>query len=131
MTDKEYLVLLSTFVPFGPARIKLLLKYFGSAKKVWDASSDKLLKLGLGQERTEEFIVHRQSLDIKDYFEKLKKLKIDYLSISDKDYPENLKEIDDAPYVLYVRGKLKSADASAVAIVGSRKMTAYGREVAQ
>ena len=129
MTDKEYLVLLSTFVPFGPARIKLLLKYFGSARKIWQADIKTLFKLGLGVEKTEEFIAHRENFDEKGYFNRLNRLKINYLTIREEDYPRNLKEINDAPYVLYLRGKLKSADRAAVAIVGSRKMTAYGREV--
>lgn len=130
MSDREYLVLLSTFVPFGPARIKLLLKYFGSAKKVWRAPEKSLRRLGLGAEKVGGFISHRLSFKESDYFKRLKKLKVNYVTLKDPDYPHNLKEIDDAPFVLYVKGDLKKSDAGAVAIVGSRKMTAYGREVA-
>lgn len=129
MSEKEYLVLLSTFVPFGPARVKLLLEYFGSAKRVWKAASDKLFKLGLGREKAEEFLAHREAIDTSRYFKALKKLRIEFLTLIDADYPQNLKEIDDAPNTLYIIGKLKAGDASAIAIVGSRKMTAYGREV--
>ena len=48
----------------------------------------------------------------------------------DEDYPPRLKEIFDRPPLLYVRGELLPADERSVAIVGTRKPTAYGREVA-
>ncbi len=131
MTEKEYLICLSTFVPFGPARIKLLLSYFGSAKKIWTAPPKTLKELGLGQERIQEFIRHRDSLDISAYFNRLNKFRIKYLTINDGKYPANLKEISDAPFVLYFKGEIKSGDENAIAIVGTRKITSYGKEVTE
>ena len=130
MSQKEYLILLSTFVPFGPVRIKLLLKYFGSARRVWTAEDKHLSKLGLGEGKVIEFIAHRENFGAAKYLNNLEKLKIDCVTISDKSYPKNLREIEDAPFVLYIKGTLRPTDVNSVAIVGSRKMTAYGREVA-
>jgi DNA processing protein len=48
----------------------------------------------------------------------------------DDQYPPRLKEIDQPPPVLYVRGSLTSEDQWAVAIVGTRRVTAYGRKLA-
>ena len=129
MSDREYLVAVSSFIPFGPARIKLLLSYFGSAKKIWQAEKSKLIKLGLGEQRTADFVKYREELNCKKYFAKLEKLSIGCFTFSDKAYPPNLKDLPNAPIVLYIKGKLKVSDINAVAIVGSRKMTAYGREV--
>jgi len=131
MTDKEYLVALSTFTPLGPVRLKLLLSYFKKAGKVWNVRHSDLLNVGIGTKTAENFIRHRDSFDIGAYFKKLEKLSIKTLTLNDPDYPVNLKEITDAPYVLYVRGKLVKSDARAVAIVGTRTMTGYGREVTQ
>jgi DNA processing protein len=46
------------------------------------------------------------------------------------DYPERLKEVDDAPPVLYALGSLTPSDAWSVAVVGTRRVTTYGREAA-
>ena len=48
----------------------------------------------------------------------------------DEEYPEPLRHIPDPPICLYVRGKLEKSDAVAVAIVGARRCTIYGREQA-
>lgn len=131
MSDKEYLIALSTFTSFGPVRTALLIKYFKTAKKIWEVSQNELLKVGLGIKTVENFIEHRNNFDIYKYLAKLKSLSINVLTLFDDNYPENLKEISDAPYVLYVRGKLTKEDSRAVAIVGTRMMTSYGREVTQ
>ena len=131
MTEKEYLVAVSTFAPFGPARVKLLLSYFGAAKKIWKAEPQKLAKLGLGIERTKNFIEYRANFDAKDYFKKLERLGIGYFTQDDASYPQNLKEIDDVPFVLYYKGSFKAIDTNSIAIVGSRKMTSYGAEVTE
>lgn len=131
MNEKEFLTLLSTFDPFGPVRLKLLLSFFGSAKKVWGLKSSELTKVGLSQIVTGQFIKHRSSFDAQGYFKKLDHLSIKVLTLFDEGYPENLKALPDAPYVLYVRGTLKKTDNQAVAIIGSRVMTSYGRDVTQ
>lgn len=131
MSDKEYLIALGTFTPFGPMRIRLLLSYFKSAKKVWGANQNELIEIGLGVKTVQNFVVHRDTFDFQKYQDKLDSLSIRVLTLFDDDYPSNLKEISDAPHVLYIRGKLTKEDSRAVAIVGTRMMTGYGREVTQ
>jgi len=125
------LVALYSFVPFGPARIELLVKYFGSAKNVWTAANNEFIKVGLKKETVKNFDRHRKEFNLKEYFNRLKKKRISYICRGDEKYPANLLELSDAPTVLYVRGKIVRSDENAVAIVGSRKMTSYGREVTQ
>ncbi len=129
MKEREYLLALSAFIPFGPKRIELLTGYFGSAKKTWKISQKKLLEVGINKKTVLAFETFRKSFDITEYLKKLEKLRIDYVCKKDKDYPENLRDLENAPTILYTRGELKPSDANAIAIVGSRKMTSYGREV--
>ncbi len=131
MTEREYLVSLYSFLAFGPARTKLLLTYFGSAKGAWNAKENRLLEIGLSNKIVDSFDKYRTEFDQEDYFNRLKKLSIAYTIQGDSIYPTNLRGLDDAPPVLYFKGKLKARDVNAVAIVGSRKMTSYGREVTQ
>jgi DNA processing protein len=129
MIEREYLIALYSFLAFGPVRTGLLINYFGSSKKVWKATTTELSKVGLSSKTVKEFEIYRKNFNFEHYFSNLKKYSIDVLTKDDKTYPINLKELSDAPFVLYVRGKLKDSDVNSVAIVGSRKMTSYGKEV--
>jgi len=128
--ETKFLTAVCAFEGFGPARIKLLLNYFKSSQKIWEAPTGEFKNIGLKEELANKFDIFRKNFDIDKYFEKLKTLSIWVLSINDKNYPENLKDIDDAPVILYIRGTLIKGDSRAIAIVGSRMMTSYGREVA-
>lgn len=57
--------------------------------------------------------------------------KVDILPFWDELYPAPLKELPDAPLLLYVKGKWKPDDARAAAIVGTRQCTLYGKEMAE
>ncbi len=95
------------------------------------AGKKELTETGLSQRKVTEFVDYRNNFDVEEYFGKLKKLKIGTVTILDTDFPGNLKSLEGAPCVLYFKGKLKVSDVNSVAIVGSRKMTTYGREVAE
>ncbi len=130
MKEREALISLAAFVPFGPVRIKLLIEYFGSATKAYSVSSKKLREIGLGEKLVSEFDKHRRSFKYEEYAAKLDKYSIRVITQKDDQYPKLLLEIENAPTVLYVRGELKQADSVAIAVVGSRKVTSYGKEVA-
>lgn len=130
MTESKYLAAVYSFLPFGPARTQLLLKYFKSAEKVWRASEHELSEIGLKKDTLNNFLTHRKKFNFNAYFDTLKKKEIGCVTIDDKDYPKNLLGLDDAPLVLYYRGNIDSFNENAVAMVGSRKISSYGREVA-
>jgi DNA processing protein len=129
LAERKYLAAVYSFLPFGPARTQLLIRYFKSAKNVWKASDKKLLEVGLKRKVVNKFSKYRKEFDHRSYFRKLKDKKIGFVTILDKDYPKNLVDLDDAPPVLYYRGDIGAFDENAVAMVGSRKISSYGREV--
>jgi DNA processing protein len=131
VTENEYLIAVSNFTYFGPARLKLLYSYFKSSKKIWQSSISKLNQLGISEKKTNEFIEFRKSFDIKNYFGKLSKLGIKTTTYLDKDFPKSLINLDDSPAVLYYKGSLSGLKSKCIAIVGARKMTSYGHEVAE
>jgi DNA processing protein len=131
MPNINYLVSLSAFPYFGPARTKLLTEYFGSAKKAWNARPGDLTNLGISPKKVAEFLSFRSTFNIKAYFERLGSLGVSVFSTDDEEYPAILKQISDAPPVLYVRGVIKKEDRRAVAIVGTRSMTMYGKSAAE
>ena len=97
---KKILTLLSTFILFGPARLKLLPSFFGSAQKVWGLKSSELTNVGLSQVVTNQFVKHRSNFDAQGYFKQLDHLSIKVLTLFDGGYPENLKPLLDAPFIL-------------------------------
>lgn len=131
MTESQYLTAIYAFNYFGPARVKLLLSYFKKAKIIWESSKEKLLEIGLPEEKVVAFDNFRKEFDIEKYFNRLVDLKIGVVTILDKDYPKNLKGLTGSPVVLYYKGTLSSLETNSVAIVGSRQMTSYGKEVTE
>lgn len=129
--EKLYWLGFSAFPGIGPLRFKLLREYFGSAKKAWEAQEEVLFKIGLGEKLTAKFIAFKNHFSLEDYEAALKKENIWVITLGDKNYPKLLQEIPDAPFVLYIRGERNidwDIDRS-IAIVGTRKITNYGREV--
>jgi DNA processing protein len=131
MLESEYLTAIYAFNYFGPARVKLLLSYFKSPKKIWKSTKEELIETGLSVKKVSEFSEFRKSFDIENYFLRLQKLNIKVVTILDKTFPKNLKGLDGAPLVLYYKGSIECLKTNCVAIVGTRKMTAYGREITQ
>ncbi|MCL4338931.1 DNA-processing protein DprA [Patescibacteria group bacterium] len=129
--EKKYWLGFSAFPGIGPLRFALLLKFFKTAQKAWEAKREKLLEIGLGEKLTESFCAFRMSFSLKDYIELLNKKSIRVLTLKDSTYPKLLKEIAAAPFVLYIRtdGEIAFDDERNIAVVGTRKITSYGREV--
>ena len=129
--EKDYWIAFSCFSQIGPKKFRLLLKYFGSAKKAWEAGEDEWKKINLGQKTIENFLVFRRDFDLSSYFLRLKNLGVNSLILEDKNYPENLKRIDNSPFVLYLLGNLEPKDVLSLGVVGTRKITSYGKEVTE
>lgn len=111
-------------------KMQLLIKHFGSASKAYEANGQELSATHLfTSEKCSRILAAR----VKDYPEKLrvfcKTNGIAILTTEDSDYPLQLKNIQNPPSVLYVKGALPDT-ARAVGIVGSRKATSYGLKVA-
>ncbi len=114
----------------GAVRIKALMSFFGSLAIAWEAPPEGLAQAGLSPRLIENMQVIRQKVDLAGLLDGMQKAGIQVLTWEDAAYPSQLKEIDQPPPVLYVRGALAVEDAWAVAVVGTRRATAYGRQVA-
>ena len=115
----------------GAVRFRLLLEAFGDARSAWQASPEALRDAGLGDKLVANLIKVRSQVSLDLVMEKLQAGGISLLTWDDEAYPRRLKEIDQPPPLLYVRGGLLPEDEWAVAIVGTRRVTAYGRQVAE
>jgi DNA processing protein len=114
----------------GPARLARLQGYCGSIEAAWHADAFELAAAGLEAKASAALLAARARLDLDAELERAAAAGVGLLTLDDAAYPRLLREIPGAPPLLYVRGALTTADDWAVAVVGTRSPTAYGREAA-
>jgi DNA processing protein len=112
-------------------RFRALLEAFGDAATAWQATPNDLRTAGLNPKLVENLIHVRSKISVDKVWDQLQAQGISVLTWVDDTYPRRLKEIDQPPPVLYTRGAILPEDEWAVAIVGTRRITSYGRQVAE
>lgn len=128
--SRAYWVGLSKIRGIGYVRAMKLLNSFGNLSKAWSAKEEELLACGLGKKISRDFVNARDTINLEKDLQKIESQGITILTIEDEEYPQMLRSIEQPPPVLYVRGKLTDQDEFAIAVVGTRHKTAYGRQVA-
>ena len=129
--ERAYWVMLSMATGIGPVRFQRLLEICGGARGAWEASDLELAAAGLERRTADSLRRLRQRTSPDAVGRRLAQLGIRALTLLDDDYPSNLRQVADAPPVLFVRGRLLADDGLAVALVGTRRATPYGRAVAE
>lgn len=133
MNETAIIYALSLISGIGNKTLRHLINHFGSAAAVWEANEKSLFEVnGLGEKTIATFIAERNSISPKKEWEKITEQNpdINLLAFTDEKYPQMLKEIPDAPAILYTRGNYDWQEKPMIAIVGSRKFTSYGEQVA-
>ncbi len=131
MDPKAYWVGLSLVPGIGPAKFRRLVESLGSPEAAWKARPALLAEVGLDRRTIEALVAARVRVDLEREMEKLQRLEVTMLTLEDPDYPRPLRNIADPPPVLYLRGELLPGDELAVAVVGTRMPTVYGRQAAE
>lgn len=128
--DTKFFVALNSNIKIGPARFKKLLAYFDSAKAAWNGKYLDYQRSGIIEKEVIESIFEtRENIDPDEEMEKLEKEGIKIITINDKKYPKILSEIYNPPALLYIKGELKPEDEASLAVVGTRKLSNYGRQI--
>ncbi|MCB0496418.1 MAG: DNA-processing protein DprA [Cyclobacteriaceae bacterium] len=115
----------------GNALIKSLVSYSGSAEAVFTTPKGKLEKIpGVGKLISESILKHgKEALEKAEVIlKRSEKENIQLLFYTDKEYPTRLKQVFDAPAILYVKGKLPDNNKKHIAIVGTRQATKEGKQ---
>ncbi len=131
MDQKKFWVAFSLVKGIGAVRFRALLNYFGDLESAWLASPDTLMKAGLSERIVEKLVEVRETKDPDKMIRWIDQQNIQVLTWEDETYPTLLKEIDQPPPVLYVKGNIQPENNQTVAIVGTRKITPYGRQVTE
>jgi DNA processing protein len=131
MDDKRFWVGFNLVRGIGAVRLQALIDHFGDAASAWRGTPEELRAAGLGSKVIERLLEVRQGVDLEKLWDRIIAQGIQILTWDDELYPPRLKEIEQPPPVLYIRGELLAEDDFAVAIVGTRKVTPYGRQVTE
>ncbi len=129
MSDLRYWVGFNRVRGIGPLRLRALLDAYGSVERAWHASADQLRSAGLDGRSIGNLLRARSELDLDRELKRIEAAGARVLTWDSPHYPHLLLETDAPPPVLYVKGELTQDDAWAVAVVGTRRASTYGREV--
>ncbi len=118
----------------GPMLSKQLVSYCGSAEKVFEANKSKLLRIpNIGEVLAEQIVLQgRQALSRAEIeIQKAENQGIKIFSYLDNNYPQRLKQLEDAPSILFYKGNADLNQSRIISIVGTRQATDYGRGITE
>ena len=129
--DSLLLVALNMIPDLGSIKIQSIAEKFKGYSEFIKAEPKEFLEIpGIGKKISEKIITYKAKIEPYREIEKATKQGVNIVTLFDKDYPEQLKQIYDPPPVLYIKGQKSILNNKAIAIVGSRKASTYGRRVA-
>lgn len=129
--DQRRLALLALhFIPgLGDYLIRQLVSYCGSAEKVFKTPKGKLRKVpGIGEITAESIRLGRPFALAEKELRRAEKENARLIFFTDDNYPSRLRQVNDAPSLIYVKGNIDLENPKAVGIVGTRQATPYGKK---
>jgi len=126
----KYWVGFSIIPGIGRVKLAQLENYFGDLEDAWKATPEKLKETGLDSGSINAITFWRPKISLETEMEKLGRYGVNAVNYNDPNYPSRLKEIYDYPPLLYIRGSLLPQDEWCLAVVGTRRATVYGKQVA-
>src|SRR5438132_3071135 len=131
-SDVRDLLALHLVPGLGPRLTTALLQRFGSAAAVLQTTAEQLQEVPhIGAKIAQGLRQAMQRVDVDAELGLMERMNVQLLVRGKDGFPRSLEEIPDPPHLLYVRGVLQEGDSKAVALVGSRACTSYGRKVAE
>ncbi len=127
--DHKYWMGFNLVRGIGSVRFGQILSYFGDLSVAWDAPAEAFREAGLPERALNNLLKTRREVDIDQLYESILADEVKILTLQCEDYPHILREIDQPPPVLYIKGSLAPEDDFSVAMVGTRRVTAYGQQI--
>lgn len=127
--EDKYWVFIHQFPGFGPAKHRKLLDHFSSMEEVYQSDKKEMQRAGIGEDLAQQFQDFKKTLPHEKLLATIEKEGMGILKITDASYPQLLSQIYDPPFLLYWKGKLDLDQDLPLAVVGSRKYSAYGEQI--
>jgi len=116
---------------FSTRQMQKLRQHFGSFEKAFVASDSAWSKSQITDKLANKNKAEEINFAPQLYFEKIKKQNISIIDFDHKNYPRLLKQISDPPFFLFACGNLELLNSNCLAVVGTRRMSNYGKEILQ
>ncbi|MCM1265551.1 MAG: DNA-processing protein DprA [Candidatus Gastranaerophilales bacterium] len=128
--NTKYWVGFSAIEEIDSKFIEILYNHFGDIKIAFEANESELSAIdGITKNKINEFLTHREKIDLDEKYNAVLERGIKVLTYEDKHYPYMLKNIDNPPMVIYYKGDISSCNLErTLAIVGSRRMSLNAKE---
>ncbi|MFZ2975589.1 MAG: DNA-processing protein DprA [Candidatus Moraniibacteriota bacterium] len=127
----KYLNALNKITGVGAKKMQMLLNFFENSENIWQSDLNSLKNSGVGEKLAEKIFLEKASINPDFEWERMQEENIQMLTFSDYAYPTLLKEIPNPPFILYKKGALDLNYSPMISIVGSRKYSSYGSQIAQ
>lgn len=127
LESKIYANAFNLIPELGPVSLTKLDNHFNDWHAAWVAPSSRYIDAGLSAKTISQIIAKKPKVNPEQMFAELTRRQIEVILASDPDYPQLLKEIHAAPPILYLRGNRSALNKISLGIVGTRKMSNYGR----
>lgn len=128
--ERKYAYFLCSTYTIGGVRAERLLARFGSPRAVYEAETEEWREC-VGNSAAEALERQKKSGEWEREYGQLSEQQIHFLLREEKGFPGKLAEIPDSPYGIFYRGKLPDENEPAVAVIGARECSEYGRYVAE
>jgi len=128
---RKYWIALNLVLAANLRATKKIVDKFPQISDAFKSPREDLIALGLAEEEARALTSSKILDQAQREIEKFKQKEFSILTLEDKEYPDYLREIFDPPFVLYCAGKVEALKGPAVAVVGARKPSPYGRAVAE
>lgn len=130
--QKKYWIWLSLIRGLGNKRKQKLLELYKTPERIYNLTKKELLQIpGIGEKLVENILNEGIKNSITKHIEYMNRNKIDIISITDKEYPNILKQIYDPPISLYIKGNKDILDEKSFAVIGCREVSDYGKKAAK
>jgi len=131
MNNRDAFITLNVMERVGPVRVRAMIEHLGSVQAIFEATAEQLGEVkGIGPSVAKSIINQRRNISVENELKIAAKYDVRIITQEDAEYPERLKVIHDPPLALYVLGKMIPEDKHAIAMVGSRRCSHYGIQIA-
>jgi DNA processing protein len=129
--EQRYWIALNMISNLVPSKFRILLDHFSSPREIWEAPRETLAQIPGFEGSVETFCRHRAEVDVDRELGEIVQRGLSVLTLADEGYPQALRSITAPPPVLYLQGDYREKDQLAIAMVGTRRPSAYGRLIAE
>ena len=129
--ERKYLLSLLQIPKMNQTILTLLMERYGDAAAAWEKQGGWYKVLPLTAARIDELLTAKKAVDPARVAEHARTIKVKTVTVRDPEYPAAFRHISGAPYLLTYFGELPSDDRFGVTVIGARRCSEYGRDIAQ